>query len=94
MRMEFSRMNGMFLSQRPWPADGRSTVALLEEARNALASFYEGDEYSFWPKRLYAPNAPERVQIIDPDGAVIVEYGLDDFLCDSGRCLASRGPKQ
>jgi hypothetical protein len=91
MRMEFSRLTGIFVSQRPWPVNGRSTAELFEEARDALAEFYEGDEYSIWPKMEFAPNAPEQVQIVGASGAVIVEYGLGDLLADTGRCLGPRG---
>src|SRR5579863_3054543 len=94
MRMEFSRMSGLFVSQRPWRVDGRSIAVLFGEARDALASFYEGDEYSVWTKIEFFPNTPEQVQIIDSSGTVVIEYSLVDLLVDSGRCLGPRCPRE
>lgn len=87
MRMEFSRMTGAFISQRPWPIDGRSTDELLAEARAALGGFYDRDDYSFWPKKEYAPNAPEHVRLVDSNGAIVLEYDLGELLAESGRSL-------
>jgi hypothetical protein len=88
--MEFSRLTGVLVSQRPCPPEGRSIAELCEEAANALANFYENDDHTFWLKKEYAANAPEQVQIIDGDGAVIFEYDLTDLLNRSLRCLAPR----
>jgi hypothetical protein len=92
MRIEFSRMSGVFLSQRALLADNRSSAELLEEAKAALASFYIGDEFSLWPKHECASSAPERVQIVDRDGAVVVDYDLGDFLAETGRVLWTLAP--
>ena len=87
MRMEFSRMVGIFISQRPWPVDGKSDEQLLAEARDALAGFYDGDEYSFWPKKEYASNVPEHVRVVDSTGAIVLEYDLADLIAESRRSL-------
>ena len=92
MRMEFSRMSGHFVSQRPWRVDRRSLAILFDEARDALASFYEGDEYSVWTKIEFFPNAPEQVHLIDSGGAVVIEYSLVDLLADSGALLGPTAP--
>lgn len=89
MRMEFSRLAGAFISQRPWPVDGRPIEELTIEAKNALAGFYDGDEYSFWPKKEYAANPPEQVLIIDFRGTIVVEYDLGDLLGGSRRSLVA-----
>jgi hypothetical protein len=91
MRMEFSRLTGVFVSQRPCSSKGRSIAELCEEAANALASYYESDDYTFWPKKEYASNPTEQVQIIDSKGAVIFEYDLIDLLKNL-RCLSPGDP--
>lgn len=67
MRMEFSRMTGVFISQRAWAVDGKSTDELVTDAKRALSGFYDGDEYAFWPKEEYASNTPEHVRLVDFD---------------------------
>jgi hypothetical protein len=87
MRMEFSRMTGVFLSQKAWPVDGKSTDELVIEAKHALAGFYDGDEYAFWPKDEYGSNAPEHVRLVDSTGAIVVEYDLAELAAESKRSL-------
>jgi len=92
MRMEFSRMTGIFISQRAWPVDGKSTDELVTDAKNALAGFYDVDEYAFWPKEQYASNAPEHVRLVDSTGAIVVEYDLAELAAESKLSLiAGRG---
>jgi hypothetical protein len=92
MRMEFSRMTGVFISQRPWAVDGKSTDELVTDAKHALSGFYDGDEYAFWPKEEYASNAPEHVRVVDSTGAIVVEYDLAELAAESKRSLiAGRG---
>jgi hypothetical protein len=87
LRMEFSRMTGVFISQRAWPVDGKSTDELVTDAKHALAGFYEGDEYAFWPKKEYASNTPEHVRLVDSTGAIVVEYDLAELAAESKRSL-------
>jgi len=87
MRMEFSRMTGIFISQRAWPVDGKSTDELVTDAKGALAGFYDSDEYAFWPKAEFASNAPEHVRLVDSTGAIVVEYDLTDLTAESRRSL-------
>ena len=87
MRMEFSRMTGLFISQKAWPIEGKSTDDLVTDARRALAGFYDGDEYAFWPKEEYASNAPEHVRLVDATGAILVEYDLAELAAESKRSL-------
>ena len=87
MRMEFSRMTGVFIYQKAWPVDGRSTDELLTDARRALAGYYESDEYAFWPKGEFASNAPEHVRLVDSSGAIVIEYDLVEMAAESRRSL-------
>jgi hypothetical protein len=87
MRMEFRRMNGGVVHEREWPAHGRPIEEVAAEARDALASCYEGDAYAFWPKREFAPDAPQEVRVVDQGGQVIVRYDLRDLLADTKRSL-------
>ncbi len=87
MRMEFSRMTGVFISQRAWAVDGKSTDELVTDAKRALSGFYDGDEYAFWPKEEYASNTPEHVRLVDSTGAIVVEYDLAELAAESKRSL-------
>jgi hypothetical protein len=89
VRMEFSRMTGVFISQKPWPVDDRPAHQLVAEAKAALADFYDRDEYSMWPKKEYCANAPEHVRMVDSRGAIILEYDLTELVAESGCSLAA-----
>ena len=87
MRMEFRRMTGGLVHELAWPVHGRPIAEITAEAKDALASCYEGDAYAFWPKKEFAPNAPEQVRIVDDSGAVVVQYDLVHLLADTNRSL-------
>jgi len=61
-----------------------------EQAKEALASFYEGNEHFFWPKREFAPNAPEEVRIINDYGIVVAKYDIHNLGADTKRSLSRR----
>ena len=63
MRMELRRMNGAVLPEREWPVHGRPIGEVVAEARDALASCYEGDRFSL-PKKEFYPNTPEEVCVL------------------------------
>ena len=60
---------------------------LIAEAKDALASCYEGDSFSFWPKKEYYPNTPEEVRVVGSDGDIVVQYDLVALLRDTNRSL-------
>ena len=91
MRMELRRRTGAVIYERYWPVDGQSIEELVAEAKQALAGFYEGDSYCFWPKKKYAPNAPEEVRIIGANGAVVAQYDIGDFRVETNRYLDNAG---
>ena len=90
MRMEFRRMTGGLIHERTWPAHGRPIEEITAEAKDALRSCYEGDLFSFWPKREFAPNAPEEVRVVDGEGRLIAQYDLCAFLAETQRSLVAR----
>jgi hypothetical protein len=87
MRMELRRINGTVLHEKEWPVHGRPIGEVVAEARDALASCYEGDRFSFWPKKEYYPNTPEEVRVFGSDGGVVVQYDLVALLRDTNRSL-------
>jgi hypothetical protein len=87
MRMQFRRMSGALILEREWPAHGRPVEEIAAEAIEALTSCYEGDAFSFWPKKAFAPDAPEEVRVIDADGAIIARCDLTVLLGASRRSL-------
>ena len=87
MRMEFRRMTGVLILERAWPAHGRPVEEIAAEAKDALASCYEGDKFSFWPKKEFYPEAPEEVRVLGADGAIIVRYDLVALLRETNRSL-------
>jgi hypothetical protein len=90
MRMEFRRMTGVLILERAWPAHGRPVEEIAAEAKDALASCYEGDKFSFWPKKEFASNAPEEVRVVDGEGRVIAQYDLCAFLAETQRSMIAR----
>jgi hypothetical protein len=90
MRMEFRRMTGGLILEREWPVHGRPIEEIAAEAKDALQSCYEGDTFSFWPKREYAPDAPEEVRVVGLDGEVVVRYDLRNYLAETKRSLVAR----
>ena len=87
MRMELRRMNGTVLHEKEWPVHGRPIGEVVAEARDALASCYEGDRFSFWPKKEFYPNTPEEVRVFGSDGDIVVQYDLVALLRDTNRSL-------
>jgi hypothetical protein len=88
MRMEFRRLTGTVIFETAWPAQDEPVTELNEQAKEALTGFYEGNEHSFWPKKEFAPNAPEEVRIIDEYGFVVAKYDIRDLGADTKRSLA------
>jgi hypothetical protein len=86
--MEFRRMTGALISDRPWPANDRSIFELTAEAKEALSSFYEWDAHSFRPKTESAQNAPEEVWIVGNDSEIILKYSLSRLAAETGRSLS------
>lgn len=89
MRMEFRRLIGALVFDRPWPVQGLSKKQLDDQAKDALASLYEGDGRSVWPKKEYASNAPEEVRIVDASGAVLAHYDIRNLVADT-KCSSAR----
>lgn len=87
MWMEFRRMSGTLILERAWPSHGRPVEEIAAEAKDALASCYEGDKFSFWPKKEFAPNAPEEVRVVDGEGRIIAQYDLCAFLAETQRSI-------
>jgi hypothetical protein len=87
MRMELRRMTGAVIHEKEWPVHGRPLGEIIAEARDALASCYEGDKFSFWPKKEFYPEAPEEVRVLGADGAIIVKYDLVALLRETNRSL-------
>jgi hypothetical protein len=87
MRMELRRMNGAVLHEKEWPVHGRPIGEIVAEAKDALASCYEGDHFSFWPKKEFYPDTPEEVRVVGSDGAIVASYDLVALIKDTKRSL-------
>jgi hypothetical protein len=88
MKMEFRRLTGKaMLDDRPWPSVGVPAAELREHARDALLSFYVGNDHEFWPREEFRDKAPEEVRIVDAAGSVIAGYDIRDIISDTNRQL-------
>jgi hypothetical protein len=83
MKMEFRRLDDgkRVLPDRPWheglPAE------LLEHAKAALMSFYDGNEHDFWAKPQFREGGlPEEVRIVDDAGKVVARYDAREAIAD------------
>jgi hypothetical protein len=83
MKMEFRRLadGKRVLPDRRWheglPAE------LLEHAKAALMSFYDGNEHDFWAKPQFRDGGlPEEVRIVDDAGKVVARYDAREAIAD------------
>lgn len=96
MRMEFRRLIGTIIFETMWPEEEEPITGLTdlnEQAKEALESFYDGNEHCFWPKKELSPNAPEEVRILNEYGIVAAKYDVRKFAADTKRSLAPRMPE-
>ncbi|MGA8172815.1 MAG: hypothetical protein WB816_18565 [Methylocystis sp.] len=87
MRMEFRLLSGQVVGGVNWPVPARTVTELRDQAKTALAGFYEGDERAFWPKSAFAHNAAEEVAILGANGETIASYSVKDMSHDTKRSL-------
>jgi len=88
MRMEFRRLTGKSVFEdRPWSTEGIPAAELKEHAKDALMSFYTGNQHEFWPKEQFRDKAPEQARIVDEVGKIIAQYDIRDAIADTGRQL-------
>ena len=87
MRMEFRRLVGTILDVRSWPTHGVTSADLRKQAAAMLRSFYDSDEFAFWPKKQFFQKAPEEVRIVDSAGDVVARYDICDLIADMGHQL-------
>jgi hypothetical protein len=93
MRMEFRRLIGTIIFETTWPEEEEPIADHNEQAKEALESFYDGNEHCFWPKKEFSPNAPEEVRIINEYGIVVAKYDVHNLAADTKRSLAPKMPK-
>ena len=90
MRLELSRLSGEPVCQDLWRSAPGVPVDYLDDlVRDELLSFYDGNDQTFWPKAQYGQSAPELVQMVDDDGALLAKYYVNDLAADTGRKLAA-----
>jgi hypothetical protein len=88
VKMEFRRLTGKpMFDDRPWQTDGVEISKLREHAKDALASFYTGNDRAFWPKEQFRDKAPEEIRIVDAAGEVVARYDIRDMIADTKRQL-------
>jgi hypothetical protein len=87
MRVEFRRLIGTVLEERPWPILAVNSDELRKEAAALLGGFYESDEREFWPKKKFIQKTPEEVRIMDSAGKILARYDVWDLIDDTGRKL-------
>jgi hypothetical protein len=92
MQLELRSLSGEPVHKELWRSATDIPAADLNECvRDALMSFYDGDDEAFWPKAEFTAWPPEVAQIVDPDGQVLAEYDIDELAEDTGRQLKVAG---
>jgi hypothetical protein len=89
MPMQFRRMVGVPLFERPWTVEDVPLGQLRADAKAALAKFYEWNETSFWPREEFAPKAPEEVRMVGENGEVMLLYDLQMLMAETGHSRAA-----
>jgi hypothetical protein len=88
MQLELRRLSGQEVLKELWRSATDIPTADLDECvKDALMSFYDGDEHNFWPKEQFSAWTPELAQIVDEDGQVLADYDINDLAEDTGRKL-------
>jgi hypothetical protein len=88
MQLELRRLSGQEVLKELWRSATDIPTADLDECvKDALMSFYDGDEHNFWPKEQFSAWTPELAHIVDEDGQVLAEYDINDLAEDTGRKL-------
>ena len=87
MRMEFRLLTGRVLWTRDWSAHGVLAAELKAHAKEALMSFYDGNQDEFWPKAAFRAKAPEEVAFLDPYGRLLAAYDIRNMIADTKRRL-------
>jgi len=92
VQLELRSLSGEPVHKELWRSAADIPAADLDECvKDALMSFYDGDDQTFWPKADFIAWPPAIAQIVDPDGQVLAEYDIDDLAQDTGRQLKVAG---